>query len=638
MTLASNSLELGRLVVLKSGGSLYDEKFHSGVNIIRGENSSGKSTIADFIFFVLGGDLGQWTPEAASADSVHAEVIFNGIPYTISREVETSGRPAMHFYQGGFDEAMSRRADWRRYSATRSSNNESFSQVMFHLLGLPEQRTEAQQNITMHQILRLMYLDQMTPVDQIFRKEGFDTRDIRIAVSELLLGLDDLELHDIRLQIRDADRRYGQLIGELKSIFQILGKTADSDVTVTDFQKERVGLEQERAEISKHIEQLSKVRDDAARARAGKRMAEAAEDLRKTNVDRLDLQQRTQFVALDIEDSERFIKTLRERVTALDASKGMGQLLGSAAFAICPACFSRLDSAEIEGICPLCKAKLQNADKWGGHLKMREELTFQIRESTKLLQGRVEERRSLQERTRELDIKHKRLMETVSEFARRFDPVDAEIASLQRRQGYIEKSIEDLARKAELADIVKAKMEQRDLVRQQLEALRERLEGYEVARQKRRSNVQYGIVEQCVRALRRDLPMEEVFREAKLVQFDFGQNQLAVNGRTRFSASSATYLKNAFLFSVFELSLYDRAMRWPRFILMDNIEDKGMQPKRSANFQEYVVNRSSQAEVSHQIIMTTSMISPTLENSAMCIGPHYTERNKTLRFAYTSRS
>ena len=35
----------------------YDELFHKGVNIIRGHNSSGKSTIIRFIFLALGGSL-----------------------------------------------------------------------------------------------------------------------------------------------------------------------------------------------------------------------------------------------------------------------------------------------------------------------------------------------------------------------------------------------------------------------------------------------------------------------------------------------------------------------------------------------------------------------------------------------------
>ena len=52
-TLFKSFLMLKRLAVFRAGSPVYDEVFHEGVNIIRGENGSGKSTIMDFIFHVL---------------------------------------------------------------------------------------------------------------------------------------------------------------------------------------------------------------------------------------------------------------------------------------------------------------------------------------------------------------------------------------------------------------------------------------------------------------------------------------------------------------------------------------------------------------------------------------------------------
>jgi predicted ATPase len=46
-------LALKRVRVTAGASVEYDQEFHHGVNVIRGENSSGKSTIADFIFFGL---------------------------------------------------------------------------------------------------------------------------------------------------------------------------------------------------------------------------------------------------------------------------------------------------------------------------------------------------------------------------------------------------------------------------------------------------------------------------------------------------------------------------------------------------------------------------------------------------------
>jgi len=46
------SLFLNRLVIKEEQYIVYDEKFHNGVNIIRGDNSSGKSTIMELIFLI----------------------------------------------------------------------------------------------------------------------------------------------------------------------------------------------------------------------------------------------------------------------------------------------------------------------------------------------------------------------------------------------------------------------------------------------------------------------------------------------------------------------------------------------------------------------------------------------------------
>ena len=74
-----NSLFLQRLRIMTLDNQIaYDEQFHKGVNIIRGQNSSGKSTIIRFIFFALGGAYSEFVPEALRCKYVMAEVCVNG--------------------------------------------------------------------------------------------------------------------------------------------------------------------------------------------------------------------------------------------------------------------------------------------------------------------------------------------------------------------------------------------------------------------------------------------------------------------------------------------------------------------------------------------------------------------------------
>ena len=147
----------------------------------------------------------------------------------------------------------------------------------------------------------------------------------------------------------------------------------------------------------------------------------------------------------------------------------------------------------------------------------------------------------------------------------------------------------------------------------------------------RRSVAEAHISDNAVRFLRSDLPSEEHFEVAQKVTVDLSANSFAVDGRNQFSASSVTYLKNAVHFAILFTSLELDFFRYPRFIVCDNIEDKGMVAARSQNFQRLVVKRSSEYEVAHQIIFTTSMIAPELNNVDYCIGDDYTHEKKSLK-------
>jgi AAA domain len=116
------TLVLTRLVVERNELLAYNERFHAGVNVIRGENSSGKSTILNFIFYVLGGDLTDWSEAALLCTRVNAEVELNGRPATLSRDVSANPRQPMEIYGGPYDTGrLAPRSEWLRYPYMRSA-------------------------------------------------------------------------------------------------------------------------------------------------------------------------------------------------------------------------------------------------------------------------------------------------------------------------------------------------------------------------------------------------------------------------------------------------------------------------------------------------------------------------------------
>src|ERR1700694_3115102 len=98
MTRFEPTLIVKRLVVERNGQPVYDEPFHIGVNVIRGENSSGKSTILNFIYYGLGGDLADWSDIALLCTRVFVEVSLNGMVATLSREISSQNGQPMEIF------------------------------------------------------------------------------------------------------------------------------------------------------------------------------------------------------------------------------------------------------------------------------------------------------------------------------------------------------------------------------------------------------------------------------------------------------------------------------------------------------------------------------------------------------------
>ena len=139
--------------------------------------------------------------------------------------------------------------------------------------------------------------------------------------------------------------------------------------------------------------------------------------------------------------------------------------------------------------------------------------------------------------------------------------------------------------------------------------------------------------------LRSDLPREEEFQTADHVAFSFSTDDVAVDGKKVFAASSMVLLKNAFHLALALASTRDSEFRYPRFALFDNIEDKGMEEERSHNFQRLIVTHSAETQVEHQIIFTTSKIAPELDIPELTVGKFYTLSDKSLELRkFTSQT
>ncbi|UGX94296.1 ATP-binding protein [Bradyrhizobium barranii subsp. barranii] len=251
----SPTLIVKRVIVERNGKAVYSERFHAGVNVIRGENSSGKSTVLNFIYCGLGGDLADWSEVAALCSRVLIEVWLNGFVATLSRDISTQHGQPMDIFGGDFEASQSApRADWTRYPYRRSASQESFSQALFRLLGIPEVASDVSGNLTIHQILRLLYSDQLSPVENIFRYESkFDPPALRDAIGRLLAGAYEAALYENEVKLRELDKQFDAKSAELRSLFAVLGNTMHS-LTLAWLDAQRRNIEVESAALQKEIE------------------------------------------------------------------------------------------------------------------------------------------------------------------------------------------------------------------------------------------------------------------------------------------------------------------------------------------------------------------------------------------------
>jgi DNA repair exonuclease SbcCD ATPase subunit len=620
------SLIVKRLVVKQNSKNVYDEKFRSGVNIIRGMNSSGKSTIADFLFYSLGGDLTKLKNEANQCSHVLVEVSLSGYIFTLKREVKEGGRKGMDIFGGNIDDSISASTDkWTRHPYN-ADTKESFYQVIFKELGMPYSKSQDKNSLTMHQLLRMMYVDQMTSPDRLFKFDKFDSPNKRKAIGELLIGLSDFNLYEKRVRLQRLELSLDSRVKEIKTIHSFLGETIKTvDQIDQEISEKRISID----DIELNIESLG-TNSESDSSSEEKILNQLITDVQQNRVSYSQRQHEIAKTSFEIGDSVLFIESLQRRLIALKETKSTINVLSDIAFNHCPACQTRV--VKKESGCTLCgTAKNECENDVDPTFKVRKEIEFQIAESKKVIelkQLRLDRLRvtlnqvstELGELERDLDVIRKP-QRTINVVLRQ---KISEIGSLRNEIKNLNSSKNEFSKLYALYD-------QRDALQKEVTQLKDAIYLLESKTSSEFSRKKKRLSESTLELLQADTGDEEIFSEGNKVEFDFAEDRVTIDDRALFSASSMVYLKNSFRLAMLKCSCEDKTYLYPRFLLMDNIEDKGMKEGRSQPFQKEIVKLSESLTVEHQIIFTTSMIAPDLDNSKYCIGDFYHKDNKTLK-------
>jgi hypothetical protein len=628
------SLRVVRLVIEANGKSVYDENFHRGLNIVRGENSSGKSTILNFLFYGLGGDLTAWSEAAQICSRVTVEVELSGKRATISREVSSTPGRAMDIFGGPYDLALrAPRAEWTRYLYARSTGRESFSQTLFRLLGLPEVRNESNNvSITVHQVLRLLYADQLSPIDELFRAERFDSALTRDIVGRLLCGAYDLQLYNDELRLRDLERQFLEVSAQLRSLLAVGGRVGEA-ITPGWVAAERQKVEQERhltqAEIERAERALFAARDD-------KGASLDAQNGAYTEVQRLQAsiivkRNLVDSLAMEVADSAVFITNLERRLDALRDASLIAKTFDGPRFQSCPSCYAPIADKHEPDVCHLCKSPFDTERARQRVAALINDTALQLRQSRGLQERRIDKLQSAEAELSNIETQWQTASARLREVSRVASTKGQDsLRQLQRKAGYLDRQLEELDQRARVAEMVSRMSAQKETIGGEIGRLKTRIETTRLSQQDRMERAKQRIADAVLDLIRHDLKREARFESAERVDFDFASNRLAVDGSTYFSASSRAFLRSAFTAGMLFAAAGDPLFRHPRFCMIDTVEDKGMEPDRSRNLQLLLAERSRNAKSDHQIIIATAMIAPELDDEKYTVGRFSTRYQPSL--------
>lgn len=627
------SLQIERMVVTRGSYVLYDEPFHPGVNIIHGSNGSGKSSIADFIFFGLGGELREWKVSASRAETVYLQINTPSGVLTLKREVSTDPARPMSIYFGHLNDGLDATMEsWQLLPYRRADHGHSFSQVLFKAIGLPESISDGSSNITMHQILRLLYVDQLTPIQRVFRVENFDTWQTRQAVGDLLLGIGGYDLFEKQIQLRETEQKYKEAVTNYRSLVSIASGYGEN-ILIEHITAAIANIEKERTELLTNVEALTVASDDPDDQTKLKSIrSQSAKDYNVARRNVSQLVSEIETLEYEITDAEEFIKHLKKSISDFDDAAMTFAALGHLAFEFCPSCFAPVEPKEF-GHCQLCNTKRTDGEEDSRTLAVRLDLEMQLKESEALQTEREVEfstkraglrvaRKTLRRATSAVEIDRTGAV-TGREFA---------IAELSRKIGFIDSQLEGFQKRLELSKRIEAASITKDDLNHRINKLKSEIEGIQHVQNKRKFSAYTLVSNQTKSLLDKDLQEHSDFGDIEHVSFSFADDWVAINGEKNRagSASGMVILKNSFALGMVASSVADKQFTLPRWMLFDNIEDKGMVQERSWNFQRLLFQTSSNFELPHQLIFTTSKIAPELDRPDLVVGRRYTREARSL--------
>ncbi len=626
-TIIINSL----LVKQEPDHTAYFQEFHDGINVLYGANGGGKTSIIQLLVYVLGYDVSNWIDEVLLCDVVYAEVELNGQILTFRRKINNKAQQSLFVSFDNLNSSLEKNIDsWVEYPYSISKNKESFSQKIFNILDIPENKVDNNVNMTLHQLLRFVYKKQSDSSTYILNQEDWDSSLKREAIQDYLLGFYDNELYDARIKLKSYEKDVAKYTTEINSIKTIL-VNSDIGVKTTSLTEFCEDVEKENNSLYEEVKKI-KEQEIANFKSQNKDIEELTEEnlLLKNkvhsgveNLSNLDM---------EIKDNSMFINELENKINSIKDSIKLKSLTSNLIeFEVCPSCFSKVTKKHTDN-CSLCNSENPSVSVEVNLLKMKNELEIQLNESKLILQKKKQTYRDIIESNRIIESKLENNTKKLNILMASIDITrDKKLYELFNKIGINEERIETFRKLEKLSLKIQELVDKRNEANNFVSTCKDTIASREDVIQSRKDSVNHTIFRYMRDLLKEDISEKDDFQNIVKVNFDFAMNEISINSKNVFSESSMFLINNMLHFAILLASFEHDFIRVPKLLILDGIENGGMSEKRSKNFQKILKKHTEDLSYKYQIFITTRSITDELASPKYMLGKEFTETNKSLK-------
>ncbi|ELO6156054.1 AAA family ATPase [Escherichia coli] len=614
------NINIDRLIVKNFFDNIAcDLTFKKGLNIITGHNSSGKSTVLDFIAYTLGAEGIHFKPAALECKESYLQIsIFNEI-VTLCRTVNLKEKNSLSVFFGDINSALeATTAEWIVLPYNNYEEKFSFSKLLFELLNYPIPTTSTS-IITMNQLLRIIYADQMYTYP-IFKFEKWDSSEKRAAIRDFIFGLHTDELYELQNTLKEYKKNQENKKNEIKSVNSLMLR-ANENYDIEELEQIIVDKSFEKEQLLLSIKNYDTTYNSSSELTTDQLELQnnIKVELLATNKEYTSLTRKIDELNFDIIDSKNFIKELENRLAEINEAKLTHEEVKNFEFKFCPSCYepiSNNDSLQYNSTdCHLChkphsKSKSESESGITPLMKMQTEILFQKNESTKLLKLKIE-------KLSQLELNFKSSLKRLKELQKQYDELTSTwhtkyeigLISLHKNVSEIDSEILYKSNLLNIAYQIQALNKELNDIKNSITQTEIQIESLEKSSFHRKRKILAKINERLKSFLKQDLERQEEFVNPDSVDVVFEDNIIFVNKIGYFSQSSLVLLRHLFHIALLSVSNETPEMRFPQLLLLDGINDGGLEADRAYNLQHIILNEAQKLKNQFQIIMATSEIS-----------------------------